>query len=75
MKVSSYKEWTIAILVSLFLVFGARRYTLNWAVEQMDFGCHEAALKEYRFFSVKDGNELDKFCIARRKMVEEEFRW
>lgn len=75
MKVSSYKEWTIAILLAILLVFVGRRYTLGWATMSMDFGCREAAQKEYMYFSVADGNRLNKFCDARQKAVSDEFKW
>lgn len=71
----NYKRLLFAILLGSLVVFGVRRYTINWAVETMYFGCKEAALKEYRFFSVKDGNALDRFCDARNKAVKEEFNW
>jgi hypothetical protein len=73
--VINYKSILLAILVGLVAVYGARRYTLGWATMSMDFGCREAAQKEYMYFSVEDGNRLSKFCDARQKAVTEEFKW
>lgn len=71
----NYKRLLTAILIGSLLIFGVRRYTLNWAMYSMDLGCREAALKEYLYFNVVDGNRLNKFCDARQKAIADAFRW
>lgn len=69
------KRIVIIILVAALGIFGMRRYTINWAVESMEFGCLEAAQMEYRNFSMINGIELFKFCGKRNEQVKEEWSW
>lgn len=64
------------IFLSVFgamVVLGARVYLLKYAIQAMYMGCKEAAMREYRFSSQLDGNDLNHFCHVRKDMVEAEW--
>lgn len=65
----------ILILVGCMLVYGMRRYTVNWAISSMEFGCREASLFEARNLNVDHANFILKFCDKRTEQVKEEWKW
>jgi len=69
----NYKEVAMLLIVGILAVYGVRKLVIDASVRSMYFGCQEASLKEYRFFSVEDGNKLEKFCDARHKAVKNEW--
>lgn len=70
----NYKRVSITVFIGIIMIFAAKRYLLDYAINATYFGCSEAALKEYLYYSVENGNKLQKFCNARLKIIKEEFK-